>query len=45
MSWATFWATLCTNSSGTDVTILKMFTPNKIAKKFAFLTENKAKLS
>jgi hypothetical protein len=33
-----------TNSSGTDVMILKIFSPKKIAKKLAFLTHNKAKL-
>jgi hypothetical protein len=30
--------------SGTDVMILKIFSPKKIAKKLAFLTQNKAKL-
>jgi hypothetical protein len=29
---------------GTDVMILKIFSPKKIAKKMAFLTQNKAKL-
>jgi hypothetical protein len=29
---------------GTDVMILKIFSPKKIAKKLAFLTNNKAKL-
>jgi hypothetical protein len=29
--------------SGTDVKILKIFSPKKIAKKLAFLTQNKAK--
>jgi hypothetical protein len=29
---------------GTDVMIFKIFSPKKIAKKLAFLTQNKAKL-
>jgi hypothetical protein len=29
---------------GTDAMILKIFLPKKIAKKFAFFTQNKAKL-
>jgi hypothetical protein len=29
--------------SGTDVMILKIFSPKKIVKKLAFLTQNKAK--
>jgi hypothetical protein len=29
--------------SGTDVMILKIFSPKKSAKKLAFLTQNKAK--
>jgi hypothetical protein len=29
---------------GTDVMLLKIFSPKKIAKKLAFLTQNKAKL-
>jgi hypothetical protein len=33
-----------TNSSGTDVMILKIFSPKNFAKNFAFLTRNKAKL-
>jgi hypothetical protein len=32
------------NLPGTDVMILKIFSPKKIAKKLAFLTHNKAKL-
>jgi hypothetical protein len=30
--------------TGTDVMIFKIFSPKKIAKKLAFLTQNKAKL-
>jgi hypothetical protein len=30
--------------SGTDVMILKIFSPKNFAKKLAFLTQNKAKL-
>jgi hypothetical protein len=30
--------------SGTDVMIFKIFSPKKIAKKLAFLTQNKAKI-
>jgi hypothetical protein len=33
-----------TNSSGTDVMILKIFSPKISAKKLAFLTQNKAKI-
>jgi hypothetical protein len=33
-----------TNSSGTDVTILKIFSPKNSSKKLAFLTPNKGKL-
>jgi hypothetical protein len=31
------------NSSGTDVMIFKIFSPQNLAKKLAFLTQNKAK--
>jgi hypothetical protein len=34
-----------TYHSGTDVMILKIFSPKNSAKKLAFLTQNKAKLS
>jgi hypothetical protein len=34
----------CTVLSGTDVMILKIFSPKNSAKKWAFLTQNKAKL-
>jgi hypothetical protein len=33
-----------TSRSGTDVMIFKIFSPKNIAKKLAFLTQNKAKL-
>jgi hypothetical protein len=34
----------CGLSPGTDVMILKIFSPKNLAKKSAFLTQNKAKL-
>jgi hypothetical protein len=34
----------CATKTGTDVMILKIFSQKKIAKKLAFLTQNKAKL-
>jgi hypothetical protein len=37
-------ADFLTNSSGTDVVILKLFSPKNSAKKLPFLTQNKGKL-
>jgi hypothetical protein len=34
---------LCSTNAGTDVMILKIFSPKKLAKQMAFLTQNKAK--
>jgi hypothetical protein len=34
----------CGARPGTDVTILKIFSPKRLEKKLAFLTQNKAKL-
>jgi hypothetical protein len=39
------WSDLFTNSPGTDVIIVKIFSPKNSAKKLAFSTQNKAKLS
>jgi hypothetical protein len=39
------WGDLFTNSPGTDVIIVKIFSPKNSAKKLAFSTQNKAKLS
>jgi hypothetical protein len=38
------WKLIQEPASGTDVMIFKIFSPEKIAKKLAFLTHNKAKL-
>jgi hypothetical protein len=39
MGLATFWATFFTNSSGTDIMILKIFLPKKLEKQLAVFVQ------